>query len=83
MAQSVPGYSRITVDPEVLSGKPCVRGLRLSVEQVLHALAAFPDWADLSRNYPSLEEADIPEVLRFAASCMGGDFHPLDLTAAK
>ncbi|MCU0501375.1 MAG: DUF433 domain-containing protein [Anaerolineae bacterium] len=58
---------RITADPDVLVGKPTVRGLRISVEQILAALAAGVPAADLLDDYPELEPADIRAVLTYAA----------------
>ncbi len=58
---------RITADPDVLVGKPTVRGLRISVEQILAALAAGISAADLLEDYPELEPADIQAVLTYAA----------------
>ena len=58
---------RITADPDVLVGKPTVRGLRISVEQILAALAAGVPAADLLDDYPELEPADIQAVLTYAA----------------
>lgn len=58
---------RITVDPEVLVGKPTIRGLRISVEQVLRALSAGIPWEELLKDYPELEEEDIRAVLAYAA----------------
>jgi uncharacterized protein (DUF433 family) len=58
---------RITVDPRVLLGKPTIRGLRISVEQVLTALAAGVPVTDLLRDYPELELADIQAALAYAA----------------
>lgn len=58
---------RITADPDVLVGKPTVRGLRISVEQILAALAAGISAADLLDDYPELEPADIQAVLTYAA----------------
>lgn len=57
---------RITSDPRVLVGKPIVRGLRISVEQLLKALAAGQSPSDLLAEYPELEPADIQAVLLFA-----------------
>ena len=53
---------RITADPNVLVGKPTVRGLRISVEQILAALAAGVPATDLLDDYPELEPADIQAV---------------------
>ena len=58
---------RITVDPQVLLGKPTIRGLRISVEQVLTALAGGVSVADLLQDYPGLELADIRAALAYAA----------------
>ncbi len=58
---------RITVKPNVLVGKPTVRGLRISVEQVLRTLAAGVTEEELLRDYPNLEPDDIRAVLAYAA----------------
>ena len=58
---------RITVDPRVLLGKPTIRGLRISVEHILTALAAGVPVTDLLRDYPELELADIQAALAYAA----------------
>ena len=58
---------RITADPKVLLGKPTVRGLRISVEQILAALAAGVPATDLLADYPELEAADIQAALTYAA----------------
>lgn len=63
---------RITVDPRILAGKPVVRGLRISVEQLLKALAAGQTEADLPAKYPGLEAADFRAVLLFAAEAVQG-----------
>ena len=58
---------RIEVDPTVLGGKPTIRGLRISVEQVLKALAAGVSQEDLLEEYPELEPEDILATLAYAA----------------
>lgn len=58
---------RITVDPRVLLGKPTIRGLRISVEQILTALAGGVPVTDLLQDYPELEAADIQAALAYAA----------------
>jgi len=58
---------RITVDPKILGGKPTIRGLRISVEQILKALAAGVPQEDLLEDYPELEPEDIQAVLAYAA----------------
>ncbi len=58
---------RITIDPNVCHGKPCVRGLRYPVEVVLQWLAAGMTPQEIVDDYPDLELADIHAVLAFAA----------------
>ncbi|MFQ6057594.1 MAG: DUF433 domain-containing protein [Anaerolineae bacterium] len=59
--------ARITVNPKVLVGKPTIRGLRISVEQILDALAAGVSEQELLEEYPDLEPEDIRAVLLYAA----------------
>lgn len=54
---------RITVSSEVMVGKPTIRGLRITVEQILRALAAGVSANDLLEDYPELEREDIHAVL--------------------
>jgi uncharacterized protein (DUF433 family) len=63
----LPGHPRITVDARVLAGKPTVRGLRISVEQVLRALGGGVPVDDLLRDYPELEPEDIAACQAYAA----------------
>jgi uncharacterized protein (DUF433 family) len=59
--------SRITIDPEVMGGKPCIRGLRVTVGTVVGLVASGHSPADILRLYPYLEEEDIREALAYAA----------------
>ena len=58
---------RITIDPQVMNGQPCLRNLRLTVRRVVEAIALYPDWEDLQTEYPELEKEDIRQALAFAA----------------
>jgi len=60
-------HDRITVDPAVMVGKPTIRGLRITVEQILKALAAGRTSSALLEEYPELEKADIQAALEYAA----------------
>jgi uncharacterized protein (DUF433 family) len=60
-------FNRITVDPEVLMGKPIIRGLRISVDQILKALAGGVTIDELLKDYPELEREDIQAALLYAA----------------
>ena len=59
---------RITCNPEILNGQPCIRGMRLTVRRVLEALAVYPDREDLRAEYPELEDEDIRQALEYAAA---------------
>ena len=61
-------FDRITTNPAVLNGQPCIRGMRLTVRRVLEALALYPDREDLRAEYPELEDEDIRQVLEYAAA---------------
>jgi len=58
---------RITVDPSVMSGKPCIRGLRITVANVLRQLASHRTPAEILASYPYLEAEDIDACLAYAA----------------
>ncbi len=60
-------FDRITADPDKMGGKPCIRGMRITVRRVLSILATYPDKAKLFENYPDLEEEDLTQALEFAA----------------
>lgn len=58
---------RITIDPAMLVGKPTIRGMRITVEQILNSLAANISVKDLIEDYPELEPEDIKAALLYAA----------------
>jgi uncharacterized protein (DUF433 family) len=59
--------TRITVDPHVCTGKPCIRGLRFPVARLLGLLAAGETRDQILAAYPYLEPEDIDEALHYAA----------------
>jgi len=61
-------FDRITHDPDKMNGQFCIRGLRLTVRRVLEAVAAYPNRAELFKEYPELQEEDIRQALEFAAA---------------
>jgi uncharacterized protein (DUF433 family) len=62
-----------------MGGKPCIRGMRFSVENLLNIVASFPDRKELFENYPDLEEEDLRQALAFAAATMDDSIEILDL----
>ena len=72
--------NRITVCPEILVGKPTIRGMRISAEQILDALAAGVPEQDLLEDYPALEPDDIRAVLLYARDVIASErVHPVDI----
>lgn len=63
----MPLSQRIVVDPEVLAGKPVIRGTRLAVEFILELLAAGQSENDLLTSYPGLTRDDILACLSYAS----------------
>ena len=61
-------FRRITVDPTVCTGKPCIRGLRFPISRLLGLLAAGETRESILRAYPYLEPEDVEETLRYAAA---------------
>lgn len=59
--------NRIKVDPEVMVGKPTIRGLRITVEQILKALGGGVTVEELLEDYPELEKEDIQAALIYAS----------------
>ena len=63
-------FDRLTRNPEVLNGQPCIRNLRISVRRVLELLALYDDREELFREYPELEEQDLKQSLEYAAASL-------------
>lgn len=62
--------ARITADPEILCGKPVIRGTRLSVEFILGLLGQNWTEADIKDNYPTVSHDDISACLLYAAESL-------------
>ena len=60
-------FERITIDPGVCTGKPCIRGLRFPVSRLLGLMAAGESKDAILKAYPYLEPGDFDEALRYAA----------------
>jgi len=71
-------FNRITQNPDVMGGKPCIRGMRLTVGRVLSQIGAGETIEELLVDYPYLEREDILQSLQYAAWLAQG--HELALT---
>ena len=60
-------FERIRIDPNICTGKPCIRDLRFPVSRILELLASGETKESILKAYPYLEPEDIDEALRYAA----------------
>lgn len=56
-------FDRITINPEVMNGQPCIRGSRLTVKRLVEAVALYPDRTALKQEYPELDDEDLRQHL--------------------
>ncbi|MFV1980328.1 MAG: DUF433 domain-containing protein [Rhodothermia bacterium] len=75
------GFDRITFDPNILGGKACIRGMRISVSLIVNLVANGMTVTEILAEYPSLEEQDVAEALRYAAWASDDTFIPATETA--
>lgn len=61
------GFDRITSDPNILGGKACIRGMRISVSLVVNLVANGMTIKEILDEYPDLEAKDVQQALRYAA----------------
>ena len=61
------GFERVTFDPDILGGKACIRGMRISVSLIVNLVANGMQVEEIIVEYPDLEPADIEQALRYAA----------------
>ena len=60
-------FDRITVNPGIMNGQPCIRNMRLTVRRVVEAVALYPNREEMKKEYPELDDDDIRQALEFAA----------------
>ena len=76
------GFDRITFDPNVLGGRACIRGMRVSVSLVLNLVANGMSIEEIIKAYPYLEPGDIRQALQYAAWLADESIHELEQTSA-
>lgn len=72
-------FDRITVEPGKCDGKPCIRGMRITVRRVLELLAEYSDRTEILKEYPYLEEEDLRQALQYAAAAVDESLRPTPL----
>jgi uncharacterized protein (DUF433 family) len=70
---------RITMDPEVMGGQPCIRGLRIPVSLIIKLIASGKKTEEIKEDYPELEEEDIKQSLEYAAWTVSEKVLPVTL----
>lgn len=70
-------FERITSNPEVMDGQPCVSGTRLTVRRVLAIVAEYTSRDAIRKDYPQLEDEDIRQALGYAAATLEDRIVPL------
>ena len=63
----MPPLDRITLDPHIMGGKPCIRGMRVTVGTIVGLVAAGRSPSEILSAYPYLEQEDIQQALAYAA----------------
>lgn len=71
-------FDRITFDPNVMSRRACIRGMRVTVSLVLNLIANGMGTAEIIEAYPYLEPEDITQALRYAAWLAEESIYPLE-----
>ena len=78
---AIGGFDRITIEVEKCGGKPCIRGMRITVRRVLELLASYPDRNAILSDYPFLEPEDLNQALRYAAVAVDDESLGIDRVA--
>jgi uncharacterized protein (DUF433 family) len=72
-------FDRITFDPNVMGGRACIRGMRITVSLIVNLVANGMSTEDVIEAYPYLEPDDIRQALRYAAWLTEETVHPLEV----
>ena len=75
-------FDRITFDPNMMGGKACIRGMRVTVSLVLNLVANGMSIEEIIEAYPYLEHDDVRQALQYAAWLTEETVHPLELASA-
>ena len=72
------GFDRITFDPHVMSGRACLRGMRITVALIVNLVANGMTTVEILEAYPYLEPEDVRQALQYAAWLAEETVHPLE-----
>jgi uncharacterized protein (DUF433 family) len=74
-------FNRITFDPNVMGGRACIRGMRITVSLILNLVSNGMTTGEIVKEYPYLEEEDIRQSLQYAAWLADETVQVLEMTA--
>ena len=74
-------FERITFDPQIMGGRACIRGMRITVSLVLSLITNDLTTEEILKAYPYLEAEDIKACLQYAALLANEEIHPLSSTS--
>ena len=74
-------FERINFDPQIMGGRACIQGMRITVSLVLSLIANDMTTEEILKEYPDLEAEDINACLRYAAFLSNEEIHPLSSVA--
>jgi uncharacterized protein (DUF433 family) len=63
----MPEFDRITFDPQIMGGRACIRGMRITVSLIVNQIAHGASFEEVLKEYPDLEREDIEQALEYAA----------------
>jgi uncharacterized protein (DUF433 family) len=76
------GFDRISFDPNLMGGRACIRGMRVTVSLVVNLIAGGMSVPEITEAYPYLEQEDIRQALRYAAWLADDSVYPLESLTA-
>jgi uncharacterized protein (DUF433 family) len=72
------GLDRITFDPNLMGGRACIRGMRVTVSLIVNLVASGASREEILQAYPFLEEEDVAQALKYAAWLADEFVHPIE-----
>ncbi len=70
-------FKRITFDPQIMGGRACIRGMRITVSLIVGQIAHGATVDEILKEYPDLEKEDIREAMEYAAWVVSEEVHPV------
>ncbi len=68
-------FDRITFDPQIMGGRACIRGMRITVSVIVGQIAHGASFEEIMEEYPDLERDDIQHAIEYAAWLTQGEVH--------